>query len=272
MKNLSKGLSRAMGFSLVELLVVVSVVGVLLALLLPSLGKARETARKALCLSKIRQQMVMVHTYQVDFGVILPAQYYTHTSILGQHIHAIGLDVLYRQYSQINELKLSAFTDVDMEKQRARSLMACPSGKVFYPTAASTFEDRKIQSGLFRADPSGAWLGFVYDYTISIGPTTRYEGAPGFRYFATKRIRGADSQTLYMLEASLWPTTTWSDFRQQGINMATGGWWRGRMPHSETTNFACYDGHAGSVTINDYRAAASMGFSQPTGFLPFRID
>jgi prepilin-type N-terminal cleavage/methylation domain-containing protein len=260
------------GFSLVELLVVVAVVAVLLSLLLPSLGKARESARKALCLSKMRQTMVMVHTYQVDFGVVLPAQYYMYTSPLGQHIHATGLDVLYRQYREINELKLSGYTDAEMEKQRARSLVACPSGKVFYPTGAATFEERKIQSGLFRADPSGAWYGFVYDYAISIGPTTRYEGAPGFRYFAVKRLKGSDSQTLYMLEASLQPTTTWSDFRQQGINMQAGGWWRGRMPHSETTNFACYDGHAGSISINEYRTAASLGLTQPSGFLPFRID
>ena len=42
---------RAAGFTLVELLVVVALVAVLLALLMPSLKRARESARRVACLS-----------------------------------------------------------------------------------------------------------------------------------------------------------------------------------------------------------------------------
>jgi len=46
---------RARAFTLVELLIVVAVIGVLVALLLPVLGMARESARSTQCQNKLKQ-------------------------------------------------------------------------------------------------------------------------------------------------------------------------------------------------------------------------
>jgi prepilin-type N-terminal cleavage/methylation domain-containing protein/prepilin-type processing-associated H-X9-DG protein len=46
---------HALGFTLVELLIVIAIIGVLIGLLLPALGKARESARRASCMSNLRQ-------------------------------------------------------------------------------------------------------------------------------------------------------------------------------------------------------------------------
>jgi prepilin-type N-terminal cleavage/methylation domain-containing protein/prepilin-type processing-associated H-X9-DG protein len=63
---------RPAGFTLVELLVVIAVVGILIALLLPAIQAARESARRTSCTSNMRQLGVALATYHDVFGV-LPA-------------------------------------------------------------------------------------------------------------------------------------------------------------------------------------------------------
>ena len=43
------------GFTLVELLIVIAIIGVLVGLVMPTVGRARESARRAACLSNLRQ-------------------------------------------------------------------------------------------------------------------------------------------------------------------------------------------------------------------------
>jgi prepilin-type N-terminal cleavage/methylation domain-containing protein/prepilin-type processing-associated H-X9-DG protein len=57
---------RRKGFTLVELLVVISIIAVLVALLLPSLGRARDAARDAVCKSNLRQIGIGLYTYAVE--------------------------------------------------------------------------------------------------------------------------------------------------------------------------------------------------------------
>lgn len=63
---------RATGFTLIELLVVMAIIAVLLGILLPSLGRAREQARKIACLSNMRQMGIAVSAYLLDSDYRLP--------------------------------------------------------------------------------------------------------------------------------------------------------------------------------------------------------
>ena len=55
--------SRRRGFTLVELLVVIGIIAVLISMLLPSLNKAREAAKRTACLSNLHQLHVMLVMY-----------------------------------------------------------------------------------------------------------------------------------------------------------------------------------------------------------------
>ena len=72
MRNCSRG------FTLVELLVVISIIGVLMALLLPAIQAAREAARKAQCASYVRQLDLGMQSYEAmnrSFPPGLPTTY-----------------------------------------------------------------------------------------------------------------------------------------------------------------------------------------------------
>ncbi len=67
----SKGPSRTAGrlksaFTLVELLVVVSIIALLIAILLPSLKKARDNAKRVKCAANLRAIALASHTYAAD--------------------------------------------------------------------------------------------------------------------------------------------------------------------------------------------------------------
>lgn len=61
------------GFTVIELLVVVSIIALLVALLLPSMRKAKETALRVKCVARIRQMSAALVTYTADHDSYFPA-------------------------------------------------------------------------------------------------------------------------------------------------------------------------------------------------------
>lgn len=84
------------GFTLVELLVVISITAVLVAVLLPVLGNARESAQRLKCLTGARQGMISTDYYASDSD-----QYYPKGTLSPTNAHEPYYDKLVRMgYSQ----------------------------------------------------------------------------------------------------------------------------------------------------------------------------
>jgi len=66
------GAARSRGFTIIELLVVVAIIGLLVALLLPAIGIARESSRRSQCLNQLRQIALAIHEYHEAIGSFPP--------------------------------------------------------------------------------------------------------------------------------------------------------------------------------------------------------
>lgn len=71
-ENTANRCRKTQGFSLMEMLVVISIITMLIALILPSLGRARFNARESQCASNWRQWSIASQAYANDNGGWLP--------------------------------------------------------------------------------------------------------------------------------------------------------------------------------------------------------
>ena len=65
-------MTRRRGFTLIELLVVIAIIGILAAMVFPVFARARESARKAVCLSNVKNLALAVQMYLGDNNDCFP--------------------------------------------------------------------------------------------------------------------------------------------------------------------------------------------------------
>ncbi|MBX3364597.1 MAG: DUF1559 domain-containing protein [Phycisphaeraceae bacterium] len=192
-----QGLSRLVhrrarrGFSMIDVLVSMAVIALLMGLLLPSLAIVRETARRVVCASNVRQIGLGLAMYGDDFREFLPPTAYLHvaTGPKWEQMMVLRMTPLEGPTYQTN----SAYWDgLGMlfwhDYLNAPRIFYCPSHKGEHPYERYT-------SVLNRnANPLNADIVGNYQYR-GVGPNGSnrlWRIEPSFSALATDGLRSVD--------------------------------------------------------------------------------
>ena len=132
------------GFTLIELLVVIAIIAVLAGMLLPALGKTKQSAQSMQCLNNLKQQGYAFQSYQAAFNDFFPG------NIAGQSWSFMRMPI-----------------PEDNDFNRSKLLKYVPYEVFLCPTAMANDPSTPSQPGYAQ--------GYVYNGNIFAAPmTTKY--------------------------------------------------------------------------------------------------
>ena len=157
---------RKEAFTLIELLVVIAVIAMLTSIVLPALRKAKESARKIVCLSNCRQWATATQTYAVENDDYFPQRFWRWDD--GTLTSSHNAPYYYYSYEKFDLL------DVFVEPYLGESDYAdCPSN----PNQVLSWDEQKEPTGINYV--SGDYVIYV-GYPKNLGIAVAWGPGPDF--------------------------------------------------------------------------------------------
>lgn len=193
--------ARRSAYTLVELLVVVTIIGILLALLMPAIQAARESARRAQCADHLKQLALACHSFHSIHGK------FPMGSTLAKKEYQMGYSWVVYCLPYLEEQ-----TVADQLLKQGRSI-APPIAVLFCPSDATTVGSAsdKYEGSYFGAGGAGKDPSYVIDLEDKLCGDIYTDGVffPGSKIGA-KDVTDGLTHTLAIGERSyakhLWPS------------------------------------------------------------------
>lgn len=149
---------RTKGFTLIEILVVLSIIVLLAAILFPVFARVRENARRTSCASNLKQLGIAAQMYSQDYDEHLVPSFLNYSG--GEP----------RPLTQYTLNTVPSYVDLLEPYAKSQQVFVCPSRKVSIRKIGAVIDKGKFSYGLAVGPSSDSCIGPGASLTYCFGP------------------------------------------------------------------------------------------------------